>query len=81
MVRLSLELDLTTIEKLKQRAQQHGQSLEEESKAILAAAVEPASVSQKTLSEVRQRLFKVRQKYQGRMFGDSTKLLREDRQS
>lgn len=36
--------------------------------------------TEETLSEARERLLKVRQKYDGRIFMDSTELLKEDRQ-
>lgn len=78
------DLDPAVIEKLKVRATNLGRTLEEELKAILVAVVASEETPQmnrkETLSQARERLTKVRQRYAGRIFKDSAELLREDRQ-
>jgi antitoxin FitA len=75
-------LDPMLVEKLQNRASRQGRSLIEELQVILEEAVKFETIpsKQETLSEARERLAKVRQRYQGRTFRDSTELLREDRQ-
>ena len=69
-------VDPGTIAQLGQRASQHGRSLEEEVKAILAGAAQPApSAGWAGVDAIRQRLAA-----SGRTFSDSAELLREDRQ-
>ncbi len=83
MTQIILEnLDPILVEKLQVRATRQGRSLIEELRAIVEEAVqfETAPSRQETMQEVRERLAKVRQKYQGRTFRDSAELLLEDRQ-
>lgn len=67
------DLDPTVIERLKTRARRHGRSLQGEAKAILEAAA-PMSMSEaRTLAEEWQR------RLAGKISGDSSELIREDR--
>lgn len=69
-------VDPGTIAQLGQRASQHGRSLEEEVKVILAGAARPASAADwSEVDAIRQRLAA-----SGRTFSDSAELLREDRE-
>ena len=78
------DLEPAVIEKLKVRANRSCRTLEAELKAIVVAVVEseetPQMKGEETLSQARERLTKMRQRYAGRIFRDSTELLREDRQ-
>ena len=68
------DLEPETIERLKLRARQHGRSLQGEVKAILEAAA-PLSMSEaRELAEYWQR------RLAGQIEGDSSDLLREDRE-
>lgn len=68
------DLEPETIERLKARARQHGRSLQGEVKAILEAAA-PLSMSEaRELAEHWQR------RLAGQIEGDSSDLLREDRE-
>jgi plasmid stability protein len=67
------DLDSVVVERLKVRARQHGRSLQSEVKAILEAAA-PISISEaRRLAEEWQR------RLAGRIHGDSSELIREDR--
>ncbi len=68
------DLDDEIVKRLKERARQHGRSLQGEAKLILTQA---AGLS---LSEVRQLACQWRERLSGREFPDSTDLVREDRQ-
>jgi len=68
------DLNPQTVERLKTRAKQHGRSLQGEVKAILEA-VAPLSMSEaRGLAEEWQR------RLAGQIHGDSSELLREDRE-
>jgi plasmid stability protein len=68
------DLDGATVERLKERARQHGRSLQGEAKAILER-----SARTMTMAEARAAAERIRQKLAGREFSDSTDLIREDR--
>ncbi len=69
-------VDPGTIAQLGRQASQHGHSLEEEVKAILAGAAEStAPAGWAGVDAIRQRLAA-----SGRTFSDSAELLREDRE-
>jgi len=68
------DLDDEIVKRLKERARQHGRSLQGEAKLILTQA---AGLS---LNEVRQLACQWRERLAGREFPDSTDLVREDRQ-
>lgn len=68
------DLDASTMEQLKLRAQRHGRSLQGEVKAILQAA---ATYS---MSEARDVAEQWQQRLAGGAFGDSAETIREDRQ-
>jgi plasmid stability protein len=63
-----------TIDRLKARAQRNGRSLEAELRVVIAAAVEEPAIDM--LAEVER----VRALFAGKTFGDSTELVREDRE-
>ena len=67
------DLDSATIKKLKQRARENGRSLQNELKLILEDA---ARIS---LSDFRVEADRMRKRLAGRVFSDSTELIREDR--
>jgi len=66
-------LDTAVVDRLKKRAECHGRSLQTEVKGILeeAAAADPAGA--------RALAARIRRRFSGRRFGDSTKLVRDDR--
>jgi antitoxin FitA len=69
------DLDPAMLDLLRQRASQHGHSLEDEVKIILEKAAESASPSVWIgVDAIRKQL-----ESSGRKFTDSTELLREDR--
>jgi antitoxin FitA len=68
------DIDPEVIVRLKDRAKRHGRSLQSEAKAILEAA---ATYS---MSEARQVAAQWRERLAGRIAGDSSDLLREDRE-
>ena len=68
------DLDNVVVERLKIRARQHGRSLQGEVKAILEAA---APIS---MSEARSLAEEWQQRLAGRIRGDSSELIREDRE-
>ncbi len=68
------DLDPEVVARLKARAEERGRSLQKELKAILEeAAAKP------TWEEARREIERVRQRFAGRTFSDSTELVREDR--
>jgi plasmid stability protein len=68
------DLDAAVIERLKNRARRHGRSFQSEIKAILEAAA-PLSMSEaRSLAEGWQ------QRLAGRIKGESSELIREDRE-
>jgi plasmid stability protein len=68
------DLDSHTIERLKLSAKQHGRSLQREVKAILEESVPMTMSEARAVSEKWHKLLK------GGKFGDSAKLIREDRE-
>jgi plasmid stability protein len=68
------DLDPAVIERLKARAEEHGRSLQKELKAVLEQAA-----AQGTWSEARSSIERVRKRFAGREFSDSTELIREER--
>jgi plasmid stability protein len=66
-------LDAQVVEKLRQRAQRSGRSLEAELRLVLKQAASEDFVSARAAVE------RVRAMFGGRRFTDSTKLVREDR--
>lgn len=69
------------VDKLKVRAQRQGRSLEAELKAILEAAAEAEVVDKAAaMAAAWERIDKARTRYAGRIFSDSTELIREDRE-
>lgn len=68
------DLDLETLDRLKQRAKRHRRSLQGEAKAILQEA---ATYS---VAEARAVLERWRKHFKGRRFSDSARLIREDRE-
>lgn len=68
------DLDAGTLERLKQRARQHGRSLQGEVRAILEAAVALSMSEASRVAEEWQR------KLAGGAFTDSTEAIRQDRE-
>ncbi len=68
------DLDPKVVVRLKERARQHGRSLQKEAKAILEHAAR-----QGTMAEAREAAERVRLRLAGRTFSDSAELVREDR--
>jgi antitoxin FitA len=68
------DLDAAVIDRLKARAQEHGRSLQKELKAVLEQAA-----AQGTWAEGRSSIERVRKRFAGREFSDSTELIREER--
>lgn len=66
-------LDIEVVERLKSRAKRHGRSLQGEAKAILEAAATYST--EEALQVTRQ----WRQRLTGQIHGDSSDLIREDR--
>jgi plasmid stability protein len=69
------DLDPTVVERLKQRAQWHGRSLQKEAKAILEAAA-----SRYSMEEARAVVEGWHKRLAGQAFSDSVELIREDRE-
>jgi plasmid stability protein len=67
------DLDAKTIARLKARARANRRSLQAELKAILDRA------SQETRQDLRATMTRLQKIFAGRTFGDSTTLIREDR--
>jgi plasmid stability protein len=68
------DLDPAVIDRLKARAEEHGRSLQKELKAVLEQAA-----AQGTWAEARSNIERVRRRFAGREFADSTELIREER--
>ena len=68
------DLDPELVERLKLRAKNHGRSLQAEVKVILQNNV-PLS-----MDEARAQIERIRAELTGKMFSDSTELIREDRE-
>ncbi len=68
------DLDPAVMESLRARARRNGRSLEAEARAIFRAAV--AADASESLADVER----VRALFAGRTFGESTALIREDRE-
>lgn len=66
-------LDKQTMERLKERARNHGRSLQAELKHILEGAARVDA------TDVRAAIVRVRKRFAGRVFSDSADLIREDR--
>jgi plasmid stability protein len=66
-------LDQKTIERLKERAQLNGRTLQQEVKALLERAAETL-----TMRETRRLSEQWRRRLGGRSFSDSARLIRED---
>ena len=69
-------LDEGTIQRLKERARLNGRSLQQEVKKILER-----TAGTLTMPEARQLAERWRRRLRGRSFSDSTRLIREDRDS
>jgi plasmid stability protein len=68
------DVDETLVTRLESRAKQHGRTLEAEVKLILAAAASQLDPTWERINQARERLAAT-----GRVFSDSTELIREDR--
>ena len=66
-------LDDAAVERLKSRAKAHGGSLQAEAKEILEQS------ARIDVAEARKLVDCIRRSFEGRKFGDSTELVREDR--
>lgn len=82
MAQIVLEnLDPLLIEKLKILSQRHGRPLNEELKAILEQAANTEALDEGLVPEdATRKLELARARYSGRIFSDSTELVREDRE-
>jgi plasmid stability protein len=70
------DIDDGTLERLRRRAAEHAQSAEVEAKQILASALVPPNANPwAVIDAIREKLAA-----SGRDFGDSTEILREDRE-
>ena len=69
------DLEAKVVARLKERARQHGRSLQKETKAILEDAAR-----QGTMQEARDAAARVRRRLAGRTFSESAELVREDRE-
>ena len=69
------DLDAKVVARLKERAKQHGRSLQKETKTILEDAARRGS-----MAEARAAAARVRRRLAGRTFSDSAELVREDRE-
>ena len=67
-------LDPAVVDRLKARAEENGRSLQKELKAVLEQVA-----MQATWAEARANIERVRKRFAGREFSDSTELVREDR--
>jgi antitoxin FitA len=68
------DLDPAVVDRLKARAEENGRSLQKELKAVLEQAATQAS-----WAEARADIERVRKRFAGRQFSDSTELVREER--
>ena len=73
------DLDSVVLDKLKARARRNGRSLEAELRLILARAAEGGWPERVDWGAVRAEVERVRARFAGRTFSDSTELIREDR--
>ena len=69
------DLDAKVVARLKERARQHGRSLQKETKAILEDAARQGS-----MAEARAAAARVRRRLAGRTFSESAERVREDRE-
>jgi antitoxin FitA len=69
------KLEPEVVERLKQRAQSHGRSLQAEVAAILREESQ-----KRTMEESREEAERIRRGFSGRRFLDSAELIREDRE-
>lgn len=67
------------LEKIRNLAQKHNRSLEDEIKTILAQATAEISVQPSVRTIFREKLSEARQRHGNQLFSDSVELLREDR--
>ncbi|MFB2879516.1 FitA-like ribbon-helix-helix domain-containing protein [Floridanema aerugineum] len=67
------------LEKIRNLAQKHNQSLEDEIKSILAQATAEIPSQPSVRASFRERLAEARQRHGNKLFSDSVELLREDR--
>lgn len=70
------DLNPDLVERLEDRAKDHGHSLEVEAKAILESAVPAAKLS---MDRARQLAAEIRRSFGDRVLSDSAELIREDR--
>jgi plasmid stability protein len=68
------DLDPAVVDRLKARAEENGRSLQKELKTVLEQAA-----AQATWAEARANIERVRRRFAGREFSDSTELVREER--
>jgi antitoxin FitA len=68
------DLDPAVVHRLKARAEENGRSLQKELKALLEQAA-----AQANWAEARADIERVRKRFAGRQFSDSTELIREER--
>jgi plasmid stability protein len=75
-------LDPAILEKLETLAKQHGRSLQEELKHILQQASETVTHyhTGSDMEKAREAVARAQIRYAGKTFGDSTELIREDRE-
>lgn len=67
------------LEKIRNLAQKHNRSLEDEIKTILAQATAEIPSQSSVRASFRDRLLEARQRHGNQLFSDSVELLREDR--
>lgn len=67
------------LEKIRNLAQQHNRSLEDEIKTILTQATADVHPQSSTRATFREKLAEARQRHGNQLFSDSVELLREDR--
>lgn len=70
------DLDDETVARLKERAARRGRSLQKEAKAIL----EDAARYDDLMREAKESAARIRARFAGRTFSDSTEFIREDRE-
>ncbi|MBD0389739.1 MAG: Arc family DNA-binding protein [Nostoc sp. C3-bin3] len=76
------DLDPIILKKLETIAKEHGRSLQEELKQILQQAAEKATHyhTGSDMEKAREAVALAQVRYTGKIFGDSTELIREDRE-
>jgi plasmid stability protein len=72
-------LDEKLVRRLKRQAKAGGRSLQSEAKSILEQAAQPEP-PQLTRAELIAKLERFRKSFKGRVFSDSTQLIRQDRE-